>query len=43
MHGSNPPQSWGKPEGTAVCLSLPASTDVNGRIIHVDRGSHAVL
>jgi gluconate 5-dehydrogenase len=46
VKNSNPSQRWGKPEelvGTAVYLSSPASSYVNGQIIYVDGGWLAVL
>jgi gluconate 5-dehydrogenase len=46
VKSSNPSQRWGKPEelvGTAVYLSSPASSYVNGQIIYVDGGWLAVL
>jgi gluconate 5-dehydrogenase len=46
VKNSNPSQRWGKPEelvGTAVFLSSPASSYVNGQIIYVDGGWLAVL
>ncbi|NIF51636.1 SDR family oxidoreductase [Burkholderia sp. Ax-1724] len=46
VKSSNPSQRWGKPEelvGTAVYLSSPASSYVNGQIIFVDGGWLAVL
>lgn len=46
VKSSNPSQRWGRPEelvGTAVYLSSPASSYVNGQIIYVDGGWLAVL